>query len=69
MSVARYEIEKFDGKGDFDLWKAKIKAILRQQKAIKAIQDPSTLPTTMIADEKETTELAVYGTLVSVTVY
>lgn len=64
MCVARYEIEKFDGKGDFNLWKAKIKSILGQQKAIKANQDPSTLPTIMTTDEKETMELAAYGTLV-----
>lgn len=29
MVVARYEIQKFDGKGDFGFWKAKIKVILR----------------------------------------
>lgn len=28
MAIARYDIEKFDGKGDFSFWKAKIKAIL-----------------------------------------
>lgn len=45
--MASFEIEKFDGKTDFDVWKAKIKAILGQQKAIKAIEDPAKLPTTM----------------------
>ena len=34
--MAIIEIEKFDEKGDFALWKAKIKALLGQQKTHKA---------------------------------
>lgn len=63
-ALARFEIEKFDGKGDFGLWKAKIKAILVQRKAHKALLDPSTLPQTLTAQEKEDTELTAYGTLI-----
>lgn len=44
MAVVRYDIYKFDGKRDFELWKTKIKALFGQQKAIKAIQDPSKIP-------------------------
>ncbi|XP_038885876.1 casein kinase 1-like protein 1 [Benincasa hispida] len=53
MTVAKYEVEKFDGKGDFSLWKAKTRAILSHQKAHKALFDPSTLPNTVIAQEKD----------------
>lgn len=44
MVVAKYEIEKVDGKCDFGLWKAKIKVILGQQKADRAIQDSALFP-------------------------
>ena len=35
--IARYDIEKFDDKGDFILWKAKIKAIVDQPKTLKTL--------------------------------
>ncbi|XP_038895961.1 G-type lectin S-receptor-like serine/threonine-protein kinase At4g27290 [Benincasa hispida] len=50
---SKYKVEKFDGKGDFGLWKVKIRAILGQQKAQKALLDPSSLPNTVTAQEKE----------------
>ena len=53
MAIARVEIAKFDGNGDFALWKAKIKTLLGQQKAHKALLDPLELPTT----QKEEIEL------------
>lgn len=34
MVASRFEIGKFHGKSDFELWKAKIKAVLGQQKAL-----------------------------------
>ena len=64
MAVTRVEIEKFDGKGDFALWKAKIKALLEQQNAHKALSDPSELPTTLTTIQKEEIELNVYETLI-----
>ena len=64
MAIARVEIEKFDGKGDFALWKAKIKVLLGQQKSHKALFDPSELPTTLTTVQKEEMELNVYGTLI-----
>ncbi|XP_038904482.1 uncharacterized protein LOC120090851 [Benincasa hispida] len=53
MAVARYDIEKFDGKGEFGLWKAKIKAILGQQRAHKAVEDPTKLPTITTEEKRE----------------
>ena len=64
MAIARVEIEKFDGKGDFALWKAKIKVLLGQQKSHKALFDPSELPTTLTAAQKEEMKLIAYGTLI-----
>ena len=64
MAIARVEIKKFDGKGDFALWKAKIKALLGQQKAHKALLDPLELPTILTATQKEEIKLIAYGTLI-----
>lgn len=36
MAVARFEIDKFDGKDDFELWKFKIKAFLGIKIVIKS---------------------------------
>ncbi|KAL2541288.1 zinc finger protein [Abeliophyllum distichum] len=38
--ASKVELEKFDGKGDFSLWKQKMKAILVQQRVSKALEDP-----------------------------
>lgn len=59
MALQRYEIEKFDGKVEFGLWKTKVKAILGQQKHTKATEDPSRLPKTLTEDEKEVFERLV----------
>ena len=64
MAVTRYDIEKFDGKRDFTLQKAKIKVIVDQQKALKALTDPKKLPKTMTQEDKETMENAAYGVIV-----
>ena len=64
MALARYDIKKFDGKGDFTLWKAKIKAIVDQQKTLKALKDPKKLPKTMTQEDKETMENVAYGAIV-----
>lgn len=61
MAVTCYDIEKFDGKADFALWKAKISAILGQQKAIKILMDPTKLSTTMTTEEKEVMESDAHG--------
>ena len=64
MAVARVEIQKFDGNGDFALWKGKVKVLPEQQKTHKALLDPSKLPTTLTAIQKEEMQLNVYGTLI-----
>lgn len=64
MALARFEIEKIDGKGDFELWKAKIRAVLKQQKASKAILDPADLPQTITDAENETMKEIAYKTII-----
>ncbi|XP_038880370.1 uncharacterized protein LOC120072018 [Benincasa hispida] len=64
MATIRYEIEKFDGKIDFELQKAKIKAVLGQQKTLLAITDPTKYPETLSEADKETIELNAYGTII-----
>ena len=50
--AAKVEIEKFDGFGDFNKWRKKIKAILVQQKCAKALNGDKDLPQTMSATDK-----------------
>ena len=64
MTIARYDIEKFGGKRDFSFWKAKIKAIIGQQKASKVLTDPEKLPKTMTQEYKEIMENATYGAII-----
>lgn len=64
MAVARYEVDKFDGNGDFGLWKIKIKAIFGQQKTSKAILDQEKVPQSINKEEKETMEEIAYGTII-----
>lgn len=41
MSTAKFEAEKFNGKGDFNLWKIKMQAILINQGLMAAIKPPA----------------------------
>ncbi|KAK3204355.1 hypothetical protein Dsin_018401 [Dipteronia sinensis] len=34
----KFEIDKFDGTGDFEIWRRKVKALLSQQKTLKVIE-------------------------------
>ena len=52
MGLSKVEIEKFDGKGNFSLWKKKMRAILVQQKCAKAIGDTADFPKVMKSSEK-----------------
>ncbi|PON86502.1 hypothetical protein TorRG33x02_176960 [Trema orientale] len=52
MGTSKIEIEKFNGKGDFGMWKKKMRAVLVQQKCVHAIEDGSDYPEVMKASEK-----------------
>ena len=60
MAVARYNIEKFDRKEDFTFWKAKIKAIIDQQKTFKALWILKSYLLQMTHKKKETMKNATY---------
>jgi len=64
MGFAKVEIERFDGKGDFSLWRKRMKAVLVQMKIAKALEGDKGFPTTMSdADKAEALEMA-YSTLI-----
>ena len=64
MAVTRVKIEKLNGKENFALWKAKIMALLGQQKAHEALLDHLELLETLTTSQKEEMELNAYGTLI-----
>ena len=49
----KIEIDKFDGSGDFRIWKRKIIALLAQQKLLKAIEDPIVWPDNFSKDQQQ----------------
>ena len=48
---ARFEIEKFNGKNNFEIWKVKMYDLLVQQGMVKALLGKSKQPYTMTDDE------------------
>lgn len=61
---AKYELERFDGRGDFGLWKKKMTAFLVQQKLAKALLDPSKLLASMSDSEKEDMHDLAYSSII-----
>nr|GEV32987.1 retrovirus-related Pol polyprotein from transposon TNT 1-94 [Tanacetum cinerariifolium] len=60
-SITRFDIEKFDGKNDFGLWKIKMRALIVQQGCDAALE---TLPADMEAGEKAVLMKKAYSTLI-----
>ncbi|XP_062090140.1 uncharacterized protein LOC133796582 [Humulus lupulus] len=46
------EIEKFDGKGDFNMWRKKMRAVLVHQKCAQALLGEKSLPDTLTTPHK-----------------
>lgn len=61
---AKYELERFDGKSDFNLWRQKMKALLTQQKVAKVLLDPSKLPANLTDDDKEEMREITHSTII-----
>lgn len=59
---AKFEIEKFDGKGDLSLWRKKLKALLVQQKVSKVIEKK--IPDTVSDEKKQEMEETVFSTMI-----
>ena len=52
-SGAKYEIEKFNGKKDFSLWRVKMRALLVQQGLLRALEGKDSLAAQLLEEEKE----------------
>ena len=64
MGITKMEIERFNGKGDFALWRQRMKAILVQMKISKAIDSEAKHAESVTDEEKaEMNELA-YSTII-----
>ncbi|KAI9186582.1 hypothetical protein LWI28_018815 [Acer negundo] len=64
MGSMKFEIEKFNEKCDFGMWRKKMKAILVQQKCAKALGGEKDLPATLSADEKQELKELAYSTII-----
>ena len=64
MGSSKIDIEKFDGKGDFSMWKKKMRDVLTQQKCAKAIGDPSEFSEVMNSLEKQEIMNNAYSLLI-----
>lgn len=52
MGSTRFDLEKFDGKNDFGLWRVKMRALLVQQGTVAALGGENNLPATLSEKEK-----------------
>lgn len=64
MGSSKLEIEKFDGHGDFNMWRKKMWAIMVQQKCAKALGGEKDLSVTMIPEENEEMKERAYNLLI-----
>ncbi|TXG53866.1 hypothetical protein EZV62_019122 [Acer yangbiense] len=60
----KFDIDKFDGTGDFRIWRRKVKALLSQQKILKAIEGPKKLPDRMNNEQKNDMLEMTLGTII-----
>ncbi|GJS59265.1 hypothetical protein Tco_0654049 [Tanacetum coccineum] len=60
-SITKFDIDKFDRKNDFGLWKIKMRALMGQQGCDAALE---TLPANMEAGEKDALMKKTYSTLI-----
>ena len=51
--TTKFEVEKFDGRNDFNLWRVKMRALLVQQGLSKSLKGIEALPTTMYNEEND----------------
>ena len=63
MGGTIFDIEKFDGTGDFCLWKKKMKAIMMQLKVDAVLDENPELSATMTAYEKSEMFKIAYSTI------
>nr|GFD37634.1 zinc finger, CCHC-type [Tanacetum cinerariifolium] len=61
MTGAKFDIEKFDGTGDFELWRVKMRALLIQHVCDAALE---VLPTDMEAQTKAELNKKAHSTVI-----
>ena len=64
MSTTKYDIEKFNGKNDFGLWKMKMEAILIQQGNEKALLLDKDLPESVTENEMQEFQRKAYSSII-----
>lgn len=60
----KFEVERFDGKGDFSLWKKKMRTLLVQQKVAKSLDNPDVRPEGMTEDQFNEMKEITYNTII-----
>ena len=60
----RIDIDKFDGNGDFRIWRRKIRALLAQQRLLKALDDPIIWPEEISEEQKNEVLETATGTII-----
>lgn len=60
----KFELSMFDGTGDFGLWRKKNKALLVQHKLQFALQDPSTLGSSITDVQKKELQESAFSIIV-----
>ena len=60
----KFEIDRFDGTGDFGIWRRKVKALLSQQKILRAIESPDKLPVSLSQEQKDDMLEMALGTII-----
>ena len=63
MQSLKFEIEKFSGKSNFELWKLKMRDLLVQQELQKALAGKSKKPITMTNEEWEDLDAKTLSTI------
>lgn len=53
MGFFKFQIDKFDGKGDFNMWTKKMRVVLVQQKCAKALEGTDALGNDISNDQKQ----------------
>ena len=62
-SIAKIDVVKFDGTGNFGLWQRRVKDLLVQQGSVKALYGKAKKPETMTDDEWEELNMKAVSTI------
>ncbi|KAK9067917.1 hypothetical protein SSX86_012028 [Deinandra increscens subsp. villosa] len=63
-SISKFDIEKFDGRNDFNLWRLKMRAILVHQGIVDALKGEASLPAGLTEEKKKETMDKAHSALI-----